>query len=59
MVYANKLDRVGADFDRCVEMVRDRLAAAPLVFVQRPVFEGPEFIGVVDLIQEQAYLWRL
>lgn len=49
IVYANKLDRVGANFDRCVEMVEERLGAAPLV-LQRPYFDGPEFRGVVDLI---------
>jgi elongation factor G len=56
IVYANKLDRVGANFDRCVEMVEERLGAAPLV-LQRPYFDGPEFRGVVDLIRETAYVW--
>lgn len=57
LVYANKLDRVGADFDRCVEMVKTRLGSSPLV-LQRPYFEGPEFRGVVDLIRERAYVWN-
>lgn len=56
IVYANKLDRVGADFDRCVQMVRERLDAVPIV-LQRPYFDDVEFRGVIDLIREEAHVW--
>ena len=56
LVYANKLDRVGADFDRCIDMVRERLDAKPVV-IQRPYFDDVEFRGVVDLVREVAHVW--
>ena len=57
LVYANKLDRVGADFERCVAMVADRLSATPIV-LQVPYFEDTEFKGIVDLIEECCYVWH-
>jgi elongation factor G len=56
--FVNKMDRVGADFRRCVEMIRDRLDAVPAV-VQLPVGVEGEFRGVVDLVEMKALVWPL
>ena len=55
--FVNKMDRIGADFDRCVEMIVDRLGAKPLV-VQLPVGSESDLRGVVDLIKMKAVLWK-
>jgi len=55
--FVNKMDRVGADFDRCVSMIIDRLGAVPMV-VQLPVGSESELRGVVDLIRMQAIIWK-
>jgi elongation factor G len=62
MCFVNKMDRIGADFYRTVEMVVDRLQANPLV-IQLPVGAGgPEaqkpFAGLVDLVKMKALIWR-
>jgi elongation factor G len=54
--YINKMDRTGADFERSVQMMRDRLAAAPLV-LQLPLGREDKFRGVVDLVTMQAVVW--
>ncbi len=53
IAFINKMDRIGADFDRVVTMMRDRLGACPLV-LQLPLGEEDRFAGVVDLIAEEA-----
>lgn len=55
--FVNKMDRIGADFYRCVSMMVDRLGATPVV-LQLPIGEESEFKGVVDLIEMQAILWE-
>jgi elongation factor G len=57
IAFVNKMDRVGADFDRCLDMMRDRLAARP-VPVQIPIGVEDGFVGVVDLIEQQAVRWQ-
>src|SRR5438094_768026 len=57
MCFVNKLDRTGADFFRCVDMMRERLAANPIV-LQLPIGAEADFIGVVDLVQMRALTWR-
>src|SRR3989449_6498253 len=52
----NKMDRVGADFDRTVHMIEDRLQAVPLV-VQLPWGVESSFIGVIDLIEMKGLRW--
>jgi elongation factor G len=47
--FVNKMDRVGADFQRCVDMIVERVAGNP-VPIQIPYGEGPEFGGIIDLI---------
>ena len=55
--FVNKMDRVGAEFHRCVEMIRTRLGATPLV-VQLPWGVESDFRGVIDLIRMRALLWH-
>ncbi|ONI68707.1 translation elongation factor G [Kribbella sp. ALI-6-A] len=55
--FVNKLDRTGAEFMRCVDMIRDRLAAVALV-MQLPIGSESDFIGVVDLVEMRALTWR-
>ncbi|MEO6884767.1 MAG: elongation factor G [Jatrophihabitantaceae bacterium] len=57
MCFVNKLDRTGADFFRCVQMMIDRLNATPLV-LQLPIGAEGDFIGVVDLVEMRALTWR-
>src|SRR6202451_3540934 len=53
--FINKMDKVGADFHRCVEMISDRLGAPPLV-IQLPWGTEADFRGVIDLIRMRALL---
>jgi elongation factor G len=55
--FVNKMDRTGADFFRCVEMIKDRLGAKPLV-LQLPVGVEADFAGVIDLVKNKAILWK-
>jgi len=55
--FVNKLDRTGADFFMCVDMIKDRLGAKPLV-MQIPVGIESSLKGVVDLIKMKAVLWK-
>ena len=55
--FVNKMDRIGADFFRCVEMIADRLGANPLI-MQLPVGEEADFAGVVDLITMKSIIWK-
>ncbi|MHB1517764.1 MAG: elongation factor G [Acidimicrobiales bacterium] len=54
--FVNKMDRTGADFDQCVEMIRDRLDASVAV-VQLPIGSEGGFRGVVDLVHMRALVW--
>src|SRR5215207_4436437 len=54
--FVNKLDRVGAEFHRCVDMIVSRLKAVPLV-VQLPIGAEADFRGVVDLVGMKAMVW--
>src|SRR4051812_1670505 len=56
MCFVNKMDRVGADFFRCVDMMKDRLDAT-VALVQLPIGAESEFRGVIDLLQMKALLW--
>jgi len=52
LAFINKMDRVGANFDRCLKMMTDRLGANPLP-LQLPVGKEAEFAGVIDLVEEK------
>jgi elongation factor G len=56
IVYVNKMDRVGADYFRCLEMLKDRLGAHP-VPIQIPLGREDQFKGVINLIEQVAYVW--
>ena len=55
--FANKMDRVGASFDRTIESIEERLGAHPIA-MQLPIGAEDSFIGVVDLLTEQAILFE-
>jgi len=56
LVFVNKMDRAGADFERTVEALRKRLMAVPAV-IQLPMGSEDSFQGVIDLIEMQAIVW--
>tara|TARA_R110002050_G_scaffold118195_3_gene235469 strand:+ start:12740 stop:14818 length:2079 start_codon:yes stop_codon:yes gene_type:complete len=56
MCFVNKMDRMGADFYRCVQMMKDRLGAKPLL-LQLPIGSESDFVGVVDLVKMKAIRW--
>jgi elongation factor G len=56
MCFVNKLDRTGANFERCVEMIKDRLGARPLV-LYLPVGIESGFKGLIDLVNNRAIIW--
>ncbi len=55
--FVNKLDRIGADFDRCVGMIKNKLFAKPLP-IQVPIGQEDGYRGVVDLVTMKALVWR-
>jgi elongation factor G len=57
IAFINKMDRIGADFDRAVETMRDRLGANPLP-IQLPIGAEDQFVGVVDLVENKALVWK-
>ena len=56
IAFINKMDRVGAEFERVVEEMREKLKATPLL-LQLPVGAEDKFTGVVDLIDQKALIW--
>ncbi len=54
--FINKMDRVGAEFERVVQEIRDKLRAKPLI-VQLPIGSEEKFIGVIDLVENRALIW--
>ncbi len=57
IAFINKMDRVGADFDNAVQTMRERLGANPLP-IQLPIGAEDGFVGVVDLIEDKALVWK-
>ncbi|WP_332715465.1 elongation factor G [Pelagibacterium mangrovi] len=57
LIFVNKMDKIGADFFRCVDMIEKRLGAKPVV-LQLPVGAESDFAGVVDLIEMNALIWH-
>ncbi len=55
--FINKMDRVGASYERSVEMIEERLGAVPIM-MQVPIGSEEEFRGVVDLISQEAFVWK-
>ena len=57
MCFVNKMDRMGADFYRCVDMIKDRLGANALV-LQLPIGAEAEYEGLIDLVRMKEVLWK-
>ncbi|MEJ8575054.1 elongation factor G [Microbaculum marinum] len=57
MIFVNKMDKIGADFYRSVDMVKSRLGAVPLV-IQLPIGAENDFKGVIDLVLMKGIVWR-
>ena len=57
IAFVNKMDRIGADFYRVIEMMKERLAATPLV-IQLPWGSEDQFKGVIDLVNMNAIVWE-
>ena len=57
MCFVNKMDRTGADFYRCVDMIKSRLGATPLV-TQLPLGVESDFLGVIDLLEMKQLRWK-
>jgi elongation factor G len=57
IAFINKMDRIGADFASSVETMRDRLGANPLP-IQLPIGAEDQFVGVIDLIEDKALVWK-
>jgi elongation factor G len=55
--FVNKLDRIGADYLRCIEMIKSRLGAVPIV-LQLPIGVEADYRGIVDLIAMKALIWK-
>jgi elongation factor G len=57
IVFVNKMDKIGADFDKCVESIRDRLGAKA-VPIQLPIGSESSLKGIVDLVRMRAVVWE-
>src|ERR1700675_470517 len=57
IAFVNKMDRIGADFDNVVQMMRDRLGARP-VPIHMPMFVGEQYQGLVDLVEMKAITYH-
>ncbi len=55
--FINKMDRIGANFHRCVDMVKNKLGAVPLI-IQLPIGNEKDFKGVIDLVSMKAIIWE-
>lgn len=56
MCFINKMDRMGADFNRCIDMIKSRLGAVPVILTL-PIGVESEFKGVVDIVKMKAIVW--
>lgn len=57
IAFINKLDRIGGDFDMSVTSIRERLQATPIA-IHLPIGSEDQFIGMIDLVVERAYIWE-
>jgi elongation factor G len=57
IVFCNKMDKIGADFDKCLSDIKERLGARP-VAIQYPIGAEDQFKGVIDLIKMKAIVWK-
>ena len=57
MCFLNKMDRIGANFYRCIDMIKKQLEAVPLI-LQLPIGAESDFVGIIDLIANTAVIWE-
>ncbi len=57
IVFCNKMDKIGADFDRCIKDIKSRLGARP-VAIQLPIGAENDFHGIIDLVRMKAVVWE-
>ena len=57
MCFLNKMDRMGANFYRCVEMIKKQLEAVPAI-LHLPIGTESDFVGVVDIVANTAVIWE-
>src|SRR4029079_16203211 len=57
IVFVNKMDKIGADYDKCVESIRDRLGVKASL-IQLQMWSEPALTGVIDLIRMKAVVWE-
>jgi len=57
IIFVNKMDRIGANFKRVIDSIKEKLNINPLI-IQLPIGEEEEFEGVIDLIEMKEYLWE-
>lgn len=56
LCFVNKMDKLGADFDRTVKMIKERLGAKPAL-ITIPIGKEKDFVGVVDVLEQKALIW--
>ena len=56
IVYVNKMDKIGADFFKCVDMIKDRTGATPMP-INMPIGSENEFVGLIDLVTMKEWVW--
>ncbi len=57
IAFVNKMDRVGADFERVLKQMKDKISMRPLV-LQIPIVKDDEFYGIIDVLRKKAYYWE-
>jgi len=57
IVFCNKMDKIGADFDKCLSDIKERLGARPIA-IQMPIGAEDDFKGVIDLVRMKAIVWK-
>ena len=57
IVFVNKMDKIGADFDRCVEEIKTKVGGRP-VCIQLPIGSESDFKGIIDLVRMKAVVWE-
>ena len=56
IVYVNKMDKIGADFYKCVDMIKDRTGATPMA-INMPIGSENDFAGLIDLVSMKEWVW--
>jgi elongation factor G len=57
LAFVNKLDRIGADFDRVIRQMKDKLSLTPLI-LQIPIAANDVFYGIIDILERKALYWE-